>query len=184
MSCLGGGRASHFLGILKYCLKNEIKPELKIHILDRDPAWGESWTDVDEKCSQALKVSAVHVPFDVTDPTNWRVFKKHFNSDMFTMIYFMSEVYAMKSKANQYFDTLFASARPGAKMLYIDNNDSRFTSWFDGLASQFDWETSYGTKGREQMPWDEQKVDLGAYYKKFPDPKLTSNVAIRVITKK
>src|SRR5262249_24497944 len=46
LACIGGRPGSDFLGILKYCMFEGKKPQLKCQILDRDPAWGESWSDV------------------------------------------------------------------------------------------------------------------------------------------
>ena len=183
LSCVGGGPGSDFLGILKYCLLNRKQPELKCQILDRDPAWGESWSDVDDKLRATLRISTVFFPFDVTDADNWGRFSKHFNADLFTLIYFMSEVYAQRTDAEAYFDTLMDRMKPGAMLLYVDNNDSRFTGWFDTLASSNGLTVVSSNGGWENMPWDEDKDDLQPYLNKFGSPKLKTNIAFRLVKK-
>jgi hypothetical protein len=184
ISCIGGGPGSDFLGIMKYCLRAEKSVELKCQILDRDPAWSESWSDVDDKVKSTFRISTSHQPVDVADPTSWKKFSKHFNADFFTLIYFVSEVYAVRDRASDYFAALMASMKPGALLLYVDNNDSRFTDWFDGLARAAGLEVVKSGAGFDQMPLHEEKSDLEPYYSKFnPDPKLKANIAYRIVRK-
>lgn len=183
VSCIGGGPGSDFLGILKYCLTNKKKVELKCQIMDRDPAWSESWSDVDDKVNSTFRISTSYQPIDVADPTSWGKFNKHFQADLFTFIYFVSEVYAVAGKANDYFATLLAQMKPGAMLLYVDNNDSRFTEWFDGLVKKAKLEVLKSGSGVEKMPWDEDKSDLEPYFSKFGAPKLNADIAYRVIRK-
>jgi hypothetical protein len=184
ISCIGGGPGSDFLGIMKYCLRSEKSVELKCQILDRDPAWSESWSDVDDKVESTFRISTSHQPLDVADPVIWNKFSKHFSADLFTLIYFMSEVYAVRDRANDYFAALMANMKPGALLLYVDNNDSRFTNWFDGLASNAGLEVVHSESGWEGMPYEEQKTHLQPYYNKFtPDPKLKANIACRIVRK-
>src|SRR5690606_8403969 len=103
-ACIGGGPGSDFLGILKYCLRANKSPELKCQILDRDHAWGESWSDVDDKLGPSFRISTVFHPVDVTSQKSWSTFTKYFNSDLFTLIYFLSEVYKYRNEAAAYFD--------------------------------------------------------------------------------
>lgn len=184
ISCIGGGPGSDFLGVMKYCLRAEKTVELKCQILDRDPAWSESWSDVDDKIESTFRISTTYQPLDVADHSSWRTFSKHFNADFFTLIYFMSEVYAIRERANDYFAALMANMKPGALLLYVDNNDSRFTDWFDKLAKDAGLEVIKSGMGFDQMPFHEDKSDLEPYYGKFtPDPKLKSNVAYRIVRK-
>ncbi len=181
VSCIGGGPGSDFLGIMKYCLVARKKLDLKCQILDRDPAWSESWVDVDEKVKAPFRISTSYQPLDVTDPTSWQKFTKHFNADFFTLIYFISEVYAARKDAEAYFGELLAQMKPGAVLLYIDNNDSRFTDWFDGLVAKANLAVVSEGAGVERMPLDEDKVDLEPYFRKFGPPKLKPDIAYRIV---
>ncbi len=183
VSCIGGGPGSDFLGILKYCLKNKKKVDLKCQIMDRDPAWSESWSDVDDKVKSTFRLSTSYQPIDVADPESWGKFSKHFQADLFTLIYFVSEVYAVADNANDYFATLLAQMKPGATLLYVDNNDSRFTEWFDGLVKKAKLEVLKSGAGVEKMPWDEDKSDLEPYFSKFSSTKLDADIAYRIIRK-
>ena len=183
ISCVGGGPGSDFLGVLKYCLRHRKKPKLKCHVLDRDRAWSESWSDVEDKLGSTLSMSTVFYSFDVTDPVNWAPFTKHFAADLFTLIYFMSEVYSFKTNAQKYFDTLSGRMSPGAFLLYVDNNDSRFTDWFDQLATSNGLKIVSQRAGWEQMPLDEDKMALEPYLSKFTPPKLKTNIACRIAVK-
>ena len=182
-ACIGGGPGSDFLGILKYCLLAKKAPELKCQILDRDPAWGESWSDVDDKLGPSFRISTVFHPLDVTDAKTWTPFVKHFQADLFTLIYFMSEVYALREPAAAYFETLMRSAKPGALMLYVDNNSSEFTTWFDKLARDHGWTILSKACGDHQLPFEEEKSDLAPYINKFTPPKIRANIAYRVARK-
>ena len=121
--------------------------------------------------------------WDNTDPKKWRTFKKHFAADLFMLIYFMSEVYALRDKAEEYFATMMDQMSENALLLYVDNNDSRFTDWFDGLAKAHGLEIVNSSEGWEQMPNHEDKSDLQPYLDKFGPPKLKTNIACRLARK-
>ncbi|TWT44971.1 hypothetical protein RAS1_13910 [Phycisphaerae bacterium RAS1] len=183
VSCIGGGPGSDFLGLLKYCERMNKKPDVTCHLLDRDPAWGESWSDVGQKVGATMKLATHFNPFDVTDPKKWMVFKKHFQADLFTLIYFMSEVYAKRSEASAYFDTLFSSMKKGSFLLFVDNNAPSFYEWFDAYATKFGLTVLESQAAVSKMPLDEDKDDLKPYLDKFRCPKLTSDIAWRVVQK-
>jgi hypothetical protein len=133
MAAIGGGPGSDFLGVLKYCTDHGFSPVMKCLLFDRDPAWGESWQDVDSKVDRKIQIKTFFQTFDVTDPNTYQFYHKHFASDVFMLVYFMSEVYALRAKAKDYFDALFSKAKAGALFIFIDNNHSDFINWFDGL---------------------------------------------------
>lgn len=184
MSAIGGGPGSDFLGALKFCESQALTPTLRCILLDRDAAWGESWQDVDEKISGALQIKTVFQTFDVTDPASYIAYQKHFASDVFSLIYFMSEVFASKAKAKDYFRTLFDKAKSGSLFIFVDNNDSRFFDWFDKLATKYGLQIVEKAEGTYQLTPSEEKRDLGKYFDKFTSPKLTANIAYRIAIKK
>jgi hypothetical protein len=186
ISCVGGGPGSDFLGVLKYCELMKKKPHLTCHLLDRDPAWGESWSDVGKKVASDLQLTTHFNPFDVTDQKNWSVFKKHFQADLFTLIYFMSEVYALRGKADAYFDELFRRMKTGSLLLFVDNNSPEFRDWFDGHIKKHKLKVLESNSGVIKMPWSgpgpEEKSDLEPYMTRLGrKPKLDANVAWRVV---
>ena len=133
-----------------------------------------------------MQVSTSQHPLDVADESKWKTFKKHFDSDLFTLIYFMSEVYALQDNASPYFDELFSRPKAGSKMLFVDNNSSHFVSWFDGLCKTHGWQTLKSESGQIVIDYSEEKKDLEPYYSKFSSvrpPRTKANAAIRVVEK-
>lgn len=184
VTCIGGGPGSDFLGIIKFLMRSEKTPFLRCSLFDREQAWGECWNDVDEKLEAQLRISTFSQPFDVTDARTWADQSKYLRSDLFTMIYFMSEIYGMRSYADPFFSNLFENARQGALFLYIDNNAAQFYSWFDSLAEKHS--LSVLQTGRLDMAVNdlsEEKTDLAKYWEKFGYPRIKANAAFRVCRK-
>jgi hypothetical protein len=182
ISCIGGGPGSDLVGVLKNVEKTGKKPALRFTLLDREATWSESWCDVDEKLSTSLQTNVNFQPFDVTDEKSWKPHRKYLNSDLFTLIYFASETHSLRDKAAKYYEDLFENAASKAYFLYIDNNASCFSNWFDGM-----WKGKVklidGNEGRMTTDFGEEKKDLGEYYQKFGDPKLQAQIAYRVLQK-
>lgn len=186
VACIGGGPGSDFLGILKYIMKHGKLNPVKFHIYDRERAWEDSWFDVENKVDTRFHISTSYMPFDVTIPAQWESNKKYFQSDLFTMIYFMSEVFKLRDEADVYFKTLFSQAKSGSLFLFVDNNDKDFYEWFDEFANANDVEIIARDETRLVIPNDEKKSDLGVYFQKFSGhyPKLQARVAYRIGRKK
>ncbi|MBW4608771.1 MAG: hypothetical protein KME22_16595 [Hassallia sp. WJT32-NPBG1] len=180
VACIGGGPGSDFLGILKYLMTNKKSPTIKFQLCDKEKTWAESWSDVDDKVDPAFRISTSYLPLDVTKPDDWKPHTKYFQSDLFTIIYFMSEVLSLRKSANEYFDNLFSQAKPGALFLFVDNNHPQFYSWFDDLAKTHNMKIKKKSEGKEMLPFHEQKSDLGQYVQKFSSPKITANIAYRI----
>jgi SAM-dependent methyltransferase len=183
VSCIGGGPGSELLGILKYMADIEDMPPLRCYLIDREIGWADAWSDVDEKALSDCKVSSYFIPMDVTDPENWSAHTKYLKADLFTMVYFASEIFCVRDKAMPYFENLFRSMKPGAFILYIDNNAPTFTDWFDSLASKHGLKVVAADTLVIEMTYDEQKKDLGDYLEKFGPVKLKADVAYRVLKK-
>jgi len=180
VACIGGGPGSDFLGILKYLMVNDKKPKVKFKIYDKEKTWEESWSDVEDKVDPGFRISTSYSSLDVTKPEDWQHRTKYFQSDLFTMIYFMSEVLAFQDISNDYFANLFENAKQGALFLFVDNNNTKFYGWFDELAKKYGVEILKSTEAPMTVPTDENKHDLGKYYEKFKHPKLTADVAYRI----
>jgi hypothetical protein len=100
ISCIGGGPGSDVLGFLKFLLSRTDKPQVTYFILDKEPAWGETWADLDAIASTELKTSRNYFPLDVTDAKSYEKLKRPFKSDVFTMLYFLSEIYKYKNHSS------------------------------------------------------------------------------------
>jgi len=183
VSCIGGGPGSDLVGVLKCVEQAGTKPTLRFTLLDREATWSESWCDVDEKLSTSLKTNVNFQPFDVTDPKSWESRRKYLNSDLFTLIYFVSETFCFRDKAAKYYADLFRHAANGAYFLYIDNGHSCFSNWFDGLWKDRGIELIEGNTVRITTDPQEERSDLGEYTEKFGYPKLKADIAYRVLRK-
>jgi hypothetical protein len=184
IACIGGGPGSDLLGVLKFVDDSALAPQLKFFLYDREQAWSESWSDVDDKLGR--NISTYFQPFDVTDSATWAQNSKYLNSDLFTFIYFASEIHRLRDKAAPFFRQLFERAKPGATFLYIDNASPIFFQWFDEQWKGTPMEVLASTDDMSlRMPNDEQKTDLGAHYMRMDGhPKLSGRVAVRILRKK
>lgn len=188
VSCIGGGPGSDLLGVLKYVADNNLKPRLKFFLYDREQAWSDSWSDVDDKLSTVspITISTYFEQFDVTDPESWTLKSKYLHADLFTMIYFVSEVYRLREQARAFFVNLFGAAKTGALFLFVDNASSQFFEWFDELRDEDAFDVvDQSDSVTIQLPYDEEKTDLGPHFTRLGDsPKLKGNVSYRVLRKR
>lgn len=182
VACLGGGPGSDLLGILKYMMLAGSKSTLTCYLFDRERSWGDSWSEVAKPLKANFQLFPVFQQLDVTDEDTWGSYRKFLHADIFTLSYFLSEVWSFKADATPFFHHCFQSAKPGALFLFIDNNDkeSEFPGWFDELAEEHGVKIITARTCEMAFSVDEEKTDLEPYYSKFDWPKRKSNVAIRV----
>jgi hypothetical protein len=184
VSCVGGGPGSDFLGILKYLVEKDLSPRARFTVFDRERAWANTWDYVEDKIGMALPLSTNYCQLDVAKKATWEQYDKFLQSDLFTMIYFMSEVWGERVGSKPFFDYLFTCAKPGALLLYVDNRDSEFAGEFDGYATGSGWEMLERASYNMTLPYNEEKDDLGEYLTMFGGwPKLTAKVDFRIIQK-
>lgn len=181
VACIGGGPGSDFLGILKHMTKKDLTATLKCYLLDREQAWGDTWSDVDMKLRGGkFRVSTHFQVLDVGDADTWTIQNKYLKCDLFSMVYFVSEVWSIRQKARAYFAHLFRQAKAGAYFLYIDNDVSEFSDWFDRLAADAGLELVFQEPMDARLPSDEQKESIRKYIEMVGYPKLTAKVDVRV----
>lgn len=180
VACIGGGPGSDFLGIIKYLIKKKKSPDVKFNICDREKAWQDSWDGLEDKVDPTFRISTSYLSLDVTDPDDWRNNTKYFQADLFTMIYFLSEVLTLRDLAENYFNHLFSKAKADSLFLFIDNNNPEFYGWFDELAEIHNIHIIKSDERRMRLPLEEEKSALKPYFDKFDSPKLTANVAYRI----
>ncbi len=155
VSSLGGGPGSDFLGILKYMLMLGKTARLRCYLCDSQDMWDEAWVDVGTKVKAPFQTSTVFRRLGVTDPAALS-HNKVLEADLFTLIYFMSEVHRQADQAQPFFDRLFAKAKPGAMILFVDNNTSKFYGWFDELAASHGMDVLESSCGTYQLGREER----------------------------
>lgn len=186
---LGGGPGSDLLGILKFmnvCGIPESLKKLRCTTCDKEQTWNETWYNIDGKIENSFPFSSSFhfLPVDITEPKSLTVARKIADTDLFTMIYFLSEVYAYREDAREFFECLFAQAKPGALLFFVDNSRQKFYNWFDEVAISNGWEIAEQVNYFSfQTENDEEKEFLGDYYTKFGFPKLRAEIAYRVYRK-
>lgn len=196
VSCVGCGPGSDYLGILKYIMLHGKRPKLRCNMFDREPGWMESWSEVDRKVETEFQHSLSFMAFDVTKPEQWQPHTKYYRSDLFTFVYFLSELIPHEKIATAYFATLMQQAKPDALFLFIDNNVYHQYSWFDRMAKANGLCVLNHGEGPIELPSRtdpgyEQPASLGRFANKFrqPDgtgiwfPKLRASAAYRLVRK-
>jgi len=186
ITCVGGGPGSDILGFFKFLieLKAKKKPSIKFFLIDGESAWADSWVDIDTLVSKEIKTSKNFIGVNVTEEEEWKKHKKPSKSDIFTFVFFLSELHKSKKKATKYFQHLIAEANPGAIFLFLDFDHSNNTEWADELISGAKLKVlEKADKHDFRLSPTEEKSDLGDYVKKFGPPKLSGRIFFRVCKK-
>ncbi|PRP99677.1 hypothetical protein ENSA7_63170 [Enhygromyxa salina] len=131
-----------------------------------------------------FRVSTHFQALDVTLANTWDQQRRYLKADIFTLIYFASELWGVKDASEVFFKHVFGSAKPGAHILYIDNDSDIFTHWFDTLAAEVGLEEVQSWSEDARMPSDEQKDVLASYLTHLGWPKMKARVAVRVLQKR
>ncbi len=190
LSCIGGGPGSDVIGVLKYLSDHPSEPTKKItcYLLDGEQAWADTWTEIGDSIETSVSVNVNFQPLDVTDPGSWSAQKKFLQADLFTLSYFVSEVYAVDTGVvANFWQKLFDEAKPGALFLYVDNGSEVFNNYFD---TQWNGRVDIEAVVEADDEWitprfSEQASELGDYRNKFGQhPKLKSRISYRVLRKK
>lgn len=184
VACLGGGPGSDLLGILKYMIQAGVKDScVTCYIFDKERAWGDSWSNVARLLKSPFRVYPVFQQMDVTEPATWKSYQKFLRADLFTLSYFLSEVWKIKEAADPFFHHCMSQMKKGSMILFVDNNSSQFVGWFDELAARNKLKTVKKECCQLAFSNDEEKKDLGPYFEKFGWPKRASDAAYRIMKK-
>jgi len=192
VASIGGGPGSDLLGILKYMIQAKASATLDCHLFDKEDAWRNSWDNiknvvakqvrgqVDMKVDFHMKVAFQQI--NVEDKATWKDFLQF---DLFTLSYFVSEVWKRRDKAAPFFNHFMSQMKQGSMLIYIDNGDDLFFNWFDKIADNNYLKRvlseDYYSLGLSN---NEQKRDLEPYLSKFSNnPKINSTVAYRIMRK-
>lgn len=183
VTSLGGGPGSEILGIAQHLRDTGASPKVSCTVYDRDQSWADSWHNIHEKLDLSLRFFPMFKYLDVKDAKSWQREKEYLSSDLFSMVFFLSEVYKHKEAAEEYFTHLFENAKSGALFLVVDNSSGGFKEWFDEMAHATGLQFLDAGTGKFQMHWVEEKSDFGDYYTKFASPRITAWIAWRVAVK-
>ena len=184
IACLGGGPGSDLLGVLKYMMQAAVKDTtLTCYIYDKERAWGDSWSDVANTIDVPFRLFPVFAHMDMTDYDTWKSYQRFLRADLFTLSYFLSEVWRYKDKVEPFLNHCMSQMKKDSLVLFVDNNSSQFVEWFDELATSNKLSTVKEVNTTLAFSDDEQKMDLGRYYEKFEWPKRQSDVAYRIMKK-
>lgn len=190
VSCVGGGPGSDIIAMLKYLDEyKDSEPVKKVtcYLLDREQAWADTWTELDESLKTDLLLHANFQPLDVTNPESWAHQKKFLQADVFTLSYFVSEVMALDQSGvvSKFWQALFHEAKSGALFVYDDNGHDSFNNYFDCQWKKAGLECVVDATNAVTTPrYNEQKSGLGEFLTKFgQQPKLKTPLTYRVLRK-
>lgn len=184
IACLGAGPGSEVLGLLQAAsrISNIALPEMHVTLLDNHPVWAESWSPSFSEAQPPFAFSTTYIPWDVlNDP-----FSRHkfFRSDWFTMVYFLSDIYAQRDRAIPALTRLFQHAKPGARIFYLDHSNPPCTEWMITLAQAHGFSsTQRGSFHRRIVLSDEDTSDLGVYLERFGTPQWSDDFVWGILTK-
>lgn len=187
VTCIGGGPGSDFLGILKYFIETEQKKNITCYIYDKEDAWGDNWGDVHKKTnSKKISLNTTYQRIDVKEKDSWSFRTKHKNSDIVTLIYFMSEIYKLRDQgATEFISKIFKESKSGCIFIFIDNMNSNLSEWFESIAASTNVEIKEKDDSKTYLSREEEKDELKEYIQKIKNsPKLNATTSIRIAIKK
>lgn len=191
VTCVGGGPGSDIIAILKYLDENkdeEVVGKLVCYLLDKEQAWADTWTEIDESLGISVQLNANFQPLDVTNTKSWEFQQKFLQADLFTMSFFVSEVYCHNTNGDvkQFWSTIFQGANPGAFFIYIDNGTTTFNNYFDTQWKSAGLTLLISADNEAWIPRNsEQASELRPYLQKFAGhhPRLQARLSYRVLRK-
>ena len=186
IACIGGGPGSDLVGMLKYLdERGGEMPGIFCEIADGCELWKRTWAEVAFALDRNVRLVTDYVTQLVGDPDVWTHPSQFEKSDLLSMNFFVSEIVHLGETAWEYIEEVLKRAKPGAVLLFNDNNDSRFFQKFDEISSRLRWETlRNGTGTRKIYDPGEKKDELSDFREKFGRvSKLSGSVAWRVLRK-
>ena len=190
VSCIGGGPGSDIIAALKYL--DEHKDEEPVervtcYLVDGEQAWADTWTELSSSLELQIGLNTNFQALDVTQPDSWKSQKRFLRADLFTLSFFVSEVFSLGASGvvSEFWQTLFANATVGARFIYTDNGHFHFNDYFDGQWAKAGLRCLMkDTNTRIYPRVEEDKSSLGQYLSKFGQmPKLQGQISYRVLEK-
>lgn len=171
---IGGGPGSDLLGILKYIGKNKKSSTVNCRVYDREERWRESLSSVCNRLTSFSLLPTFRI-LDAADAETWNKYPELLESNLFTMSFFISELYSRQKQAKNFFIHLFKNAKKLSWFLFVDNSSGYSRQWFDEVVKMHNQSGRYDRlqliKKSEnhgfQLEDSEQPKDLEPYYSKF-----------------
>jgi hypothetical protein len=187
IACIGGGPGSDLVGILKYLAERGGKPpSIFCEIADGCNLWKHTWADLSLSLGNALSFSTDYVTQRVGDIDVWKEPVQFEKSDLFTMNFFVSEIEHLGEPAWDYVGAVFEKMKPGAVLLFQDNQNSIYYGKFDEIARIKGLVVLLQGQGsRKVYDYEENMDELSEFREKFGNrkSKLSGNVAWRIMQK-
>jgi hypothetical protein len=187
VACVGGGPGSDLVGVLKFLDTHGKTPTLFCEIVDGCVQWKQTWSDIGYTLDLNGSLHTDYVIQVVGDPNIWSQPHKLNKADLLTLSFFVSEIVHLGQPAWAYVEAVLAMAKPGAILLFNENNNWSFYGPFDDLWRKTGWEVLVSGEGSRKVYDSGEKLDdLGTFKAKFNNraSKLTGNMAWRVLRKK
>lgn len=181
LTSFGGGPGSDMLGLMKFLEKKEFTQIEFIHnSCDKDDDWSFCWSSVLEQsssdCKAFSKISASFHKVDVTEPQKKQRIYQFLQSDIFSLLYFTSEIISKKEEAREYFSYIFNNIAAGSIVVFIDNKMNDVIEYFKSFLSD-KYEILLENHEDMRLSINEEKSALKEYKDKLNRlPKLTANV--------
>ncbi len=187
IACIGGGPGSDLVGILKYLVeRGDESPSIFCEIADGCQLWKHTWADLALIVGKSISFSTDYIIHRVGDIDIWNVPVQFEKSDILTMNFFVSEIEPLGETAWDYLGAVFEKMKPGAILLFHDNNVTKYFGKFDEIARDKGLEILLHGKGDRRI-YDsaEKSDDLLEYRMKFGKrmSKLKGSVAWRIMRK-
>ena len=192
ISCIGGGPGSDIIGVLKYLdekKRSEGVDKITCYLLDKEQAWADTWTELDASLKMKIQLNANFQALDVANPASWKYQRKFLQADLFTLSYFVSEVYSLDAdgtgQVTAFWRELFGGAKLGAMFIYTDNGSDLFNDYFRRETEAAKLQQLLCHDNFWITPnYTEQKSELAEYTKKFNhNPKIKTTMTLRVLRK-
>src|ERR1043165_9932759 len=165
VTCIGGGPGSDLLGILKYALIAKKSKSIKCYLLDKESAWGDTWSDVEEHTDDLpFRLSTHFQALDVTNPETWSSQTRYLSADLFTFVYFLSEIYRFDVASRGFFKDLVGRAQSGAYFLFIENDAPEFIAQVERFSKEYGLRIIRSSSESYVTDTNEEKTDLRPYY--------------------
>jgi hypothetical protein len=189
VSCLGSGPGSDIVAVLKFLDEHDEEPTKNVTCYSFDKE--EAWKDTRGKILKSMQTTKVLKPrrriWDITKLDSWKDRPEFPQTDLFTMSYFVSEVYSLDGLGlvGKFWGELFRRTKPGALFLNNDNSFKRLDSYFDKQWKEAGIKCLVSDECELTPRPSEEKSVLDEYRKKFNEiyPKLRSKVSYRVLRK-
>jgi hypothetical protein len=131
------------------------------------------WYNLDVILGSDLRTSSQFIPLDVTNSATWKKSRAYLKAHIFTLIYFLSEIYVEREAADQFLRDTFSAMRTGSILIVLDFQDNRLTEWVEDIAANCQLAKKIAADNAEWVidPLEE-KSDLGEWQCERPGKRL------------